>query len=168
MEITDKPIFDIEFDRGDPFTIYPENVAHNIKRLVDDQPFCVLCTQGDTQPYGSLIAYATTEDLKYSYFATSIESRKFRLLSECDRAALLIDSRCRHPDDLMKVEALTVTGITRHLQASDEYQTGVEKLMRRHKYLKDFIQDETTALFCFDVFRYFYVTRFQEVRQWIP
>ena len=168
MTTIDETLFDLEFGRRDPGKTCSGGVEQDIKRLVEDQPFCVLCTQGQTQPYGSLIAFAATEDLRHFYFATSVATRKFRLLTECDRAALLIDSRCRHPGHLMKVEALTVTGRTRHLQPSDEYETGIERLARHHTYLKDFIRAETTALFSFDVFRYLHVTRFQEVREWIP
>jgi nitroimidazol reductase NimA-like FMN-containing flavoprotein (pyridoxamine 5'-phosphate oxidase superfamily) len=163
-----EPIFSAEFHQEESVPQSDTATVDGIRRLIEDQPFGVLCTQGQGQPYGSLIAFAQTDDLKHVYFTTSIATRKFRLLSECDRAALLVDSRNRHPGSLMDVEALTVTGRTRHLKSGHAYERGIDLLIQRHNYLKAFIRCESTALFCFDVIRYFYVTRFQEVRQWIP
>jgi len=40
-----------------------EALDRRITRLIESQPFAVLCTQGQGQPYGSLVAYAVTEDL---------------------------------------------------------------------------------------------------------
>ena len=168
MLSTDDPVFDIEFvtSKG-PFQ-NDTDAAESIRRLIEDQPFCVLCTQGQGQPYGSLIAFAPTDDLKHVYFTTSVNTRKFRLLSECNRAALLIDSRIRHPDSLMDIEALTATGRTRHLESSEAYEKGIALMVLRNDIPEDFIRAESTALLRFDVIRYFYVTRFQKVRQWIP
>ena len=89
------------------------DVAAKIKRLVETQPFTALCTQGQGQPYGSLVAYAMADDLRYATFATPRATRKFRLLSECDQVALLIDNRPEFPNELMKIEAVTATGATR-------------------------------------------------------
>ncbi len=41
-----------------------------IRPLVETQPFAVLCTQGQGRPYGSLVAYAMTQDLAHAVFAT--------------------------------------------------------------------------------------------------
>ena len=168
MIFPDQPIFDLEFEEKDDRKNSDENAAEGIRRLVDDQSFGVLCTQGQGQPYGSLIAFAPTDDLKHVYFTTSVNTRKFRVLSECNRAALLIDSRIRHPDSLMDIEALTATGRTRHLESSEAYEKGIALMVLRNDIPQDFIRAESTALLRFDVIRYFYVTRFQKVRQWIP
>jgi len=74
-----------------------EDLESAIKKLVAGQPYAVLCTQGQGQPYGSLVAYAMTPDLASAAFVTPRATRKFRLLSECDRVALLIDNRSRFP-----------------------------------------------------------------------
>ena len=74
-----------------------ESLDSIIRKLVEGQPYAVLCTQGQGQPYGSLVAYAVTPDLAFAVFATPRATRKFRLLSECDRVALLIDNRSRFP-----------------------------------------------------------------------
>lgn len=157
-----------EFDAqlGDEFS--DASVAVCVQRLVEEEPFAVLCTQGGGQPYGSVVAFAFSQDLRAFVFATSVATRKYRLLSGCDRVALVIDNRGKFPDDLMKVGAVTVTGRARQLEPGPEHARWSGLLTERHPYLKTFVHAASTALFCVDVVRFLHVTRFQEVRQWIP
>jgi len=168
MNEIDGPLFDAELDGSEIKIDRNPDLADRIHRLVSGQPFCILCTQGQSQPYGSLIAYAFTDDLKHFFFNTQIATRKFKLLNECRRVALVIDSRCQHMDDMTRVDAVTVTGKAEQIQRGPEYQQGAEKLKARHPYLADFLDSTSTALFRIDVVRYLHVTRFQELSQWIP
>jgi nitroimidazol reductase NimA-like FMN-containing flavoprotein (pyridoxamine 5'-phosphate oxidase superfamily) len=136
--------------------------------LVEEEPFAVLCTQGGGQPYGSVVAFAFSPDLKSFVFATSVATRKYRLLSDCDHVALVIDNRGRFPDDLMKVSAVTITGRARQLEPGLEHERWSGLLTERHPYLHSFVDAASTALFRVDAVRFLHVTRFQEVRQWIP
>jgi uncharacterized protein YhbP (UPF0306 family) len=153
-----------------PFLVPLEEPAvfESIETLVHQEPFAVLCTQAGGQPYGSLVAFAFSEDLKSFAFATPVATRKYRLLSECDHVALLVDNRGRFPDDMMKVSAVTVTGRASQVQPGAGFDPWAGLLTARHPYLKAFVQAPSTALFRVDVVRYLHVTRFQEVRQWIP
>ena len=139
-----------------------------IRGLVQGERFAVLCTQGHNQPYGSVVAFAVSQDLGVAVFATPVATRKYRLLSGCDRVALVVDNRGGHPDDMTKVEAITATGQACQVEAGPEFDRWAELLTTRHPYLKPFVASPSTALFRIDIFRYFYVTRFQEVHQWIP
>jgi nitroimidazol reductase NimA-like FMN-containing flavoprotein (pyridoxamine 5'-phosphate oxidase superfamily) len=143
-------------------------LAERIRRLVTEQPYGVLCTQGQGQPYGSLVAFAFSEDLSYAVFATPVATRKYRLLSECDHVALVVDNRPQHPDDMMKVEALTATGRTTEIERGTRFDQYSELLTRRHPQLASFVRASSCALLRIDVFRFFHVTRFQEVGQWVP
>ena len=67
-------------DTTEPGTL----LVTKIRRLVTEQLYGVLCTQGQGQPYGSLIAFAFSDDLSRAVFATPIATRKYHLLSECD------------------------------------------------------------------------------------
>jgi nitroimidazol reductase NimA-like FMN-containing flavoprotein (pyridoxamine 5'-phosphate oxidase superfamily) len=135
---------------------------------VTGQPYAVLCTHGDHHAYGSLVAFAFTEDLGTAVFATPKATRKYRLLAEYDRIALVIDNRVQNQDEMMNVEAVTVTGRAREVSDGDERQRGTALLLARHPQLKGFVAAETTALFRIEVLRFLHVVRFQEVRQWIP
>ena len=138
-----------------------------IRRLIASQPYAVLCTQGQGQPYGSLVAYAMTSDLAWAVFATPRATRKFRLLSECDHVALLIDNRSEFPGQLMEVEAVTATGRATLVEQGEEFERWAGLLAERHPYLSRFVRAASCSLFRIQIIRYFHVTRFQEVRQWV-
>jgi uncharacterized protein YhbP (UPF0306 family) len=161
--------FPIELSNGpQPDGDRPESVGGRIKRLVEGQPYAVLCTQGQGQPYGSLVAYAMTEDLAHAVFATPRATRKFRLLTECDHVALLVDNRPDFPDQLMEIEAVTATGRASLVEEADDLARWGRLLAARHAYLSKFVQSSSCGLFRVQIVRYFHVSRFQEVRQWVP
>ena len=143
-------------------------VRERIRMLLVEQPFAVLCTQGDQQPYGSVIAFAAGDDLRSVAFCTPVATRKYRLLSQCERVALVVDSRCQHLDNMMEVEALTATGRVVELERGPEYECWAARLAARHPQLEAFIAAPSSALFCIHIVRYLHVSRFQEVRQWLP
>jgi uncharacterized protein YhbP (UPF0306 family) len=145
-----------------------ESVDRRIRRLVQTQPYAVLCTQGHGQPYGSLVAYAITQDLAYAVFATPRATRKFRLLTECDHVALVVDNRPEFPDRLMEVEGVTATGRAVMVEGDDDFERWARLLTERHAYLAKFVRAASCALFRIEIVRYFHVSRFQEVRQWVP
>ena len=146
----------------------PGVVREQIRALLEGQPFAVLCTQGGGQPYGSLIAYAAGDDLKAIAFATPVATRKYHLLCECPQVALVVDSRSQFPGAMMQVEAITATGRATQLSAGPEFDRWAGLLTARHPQLKPFVAAPSSALFRIDIVRYLYVTRFQEVRQWVP
>jgi hypothetical protein len=168
MSVTDEPLFPeggsttSECGERDP------RLAERIRRLVTEQPYGVLCTQGEGQPYGSMVAFAFSHDLRSGVFATPVATRKYRLLSQCDHVALVIDNRPQHPDDMMQVEALTVTGSATEVQHGREFDEYARLLIERHPQLASFVNAPSCALFRVDVVRFFHVTRFQEVGQWVP
>lgn len=167
MANPDEPLF----DRGEPGDGADEplsTLAERVRRLVFAQPFGVLCVQGEQQPYGALIAIAFTEDLKHAVFATPVTTRKYRLVSECDRVALVVDNRPSGQADMMEIEAVTVTGRASVVERGAELARWAGVLVDRHRYLESFVSAPTCALFRVDVVRYFHVVRFQEVFQWSP
>jgi uncharacterized protein YhbP (UPF0306 family) len=156
------------FDEASVGSDSHQGLDSRIRRLVETQPYGVLCTQGRGQPYGSLVAYAMTQDLAHAVFATPKATRKFRLLSECDHVALLIDNRPEFPDQLMEIEAVTATGRAVLVEEGEEYDRWARLLTGRHSYLTKFVRSASCGLFHIRIVRYFHVSRFQEVRQWVP
>jgi hypothetical protein len=168
MRHPDEPVLGTESDTRIQESTKVPTLPERIRGLVQREPFAVLCTQGHNQPYGSVVAFAVSQDLKVAVFATPIATRKYRLLSGCDRVAIVVDNRGAHPDDMTKVEAITATGQACQVETGPEFDCWAGLLVTRHPYLKPFVAAPSTALFRIDIVRYFYVTRFQEVHQWIP
>jgi len=163
MHVPDEIAGEAAPDRGPD-----NNIDKTIRRLLDSQLYGVLCTQGQGQPYGSLVAYAMTPDLDAAVFATQKATRKYRLLSECAHVALVIDNRSTNPDRLMDVEGVTATGHAHEMATGPEFEPWARLLTDRHPYLDTFVRSASCGLFRIDIVRYFHVTRFQEVRQWVP
>ena len=146
-----------------------EEKIKKIIELVSEQSFFVLCTQGRGQPYGSLIAYAFKNDLKNFFFATSKNTRKYKLLSNFPKAAVVIDSRCKNQNEFMKIDVLTATGkAVQILKNEKDFETGIGLLKNRHPYLGKFLESDYTVLFRLDVENFIYVNHFQEVFEWKP
>jgi nitroimidazol reductase NimA-like FMN-containing flavoprotein (pyridoxamine 5'-phosphate oxidase superfamily) len=164
----DEPMLGLEFDAPLGEERSDRAVAESIQTLVTEEPFAVLCTQGGGQPYGSVVAFSFGHDLTSFVFATPQATRKYRLLSECDHVALVVDNRGRFPEDMMKVGAVTITGKAQELEPGPEFEEWAQLLTARHPHLKPFVEAPSTALFRVDTVRFLHVTRFQEVRQWIP
>lgn len=139
-----------------------------IRRLLAEQGYAILCTQSQSQPYGSLIAFSASEDLKTIVFATPVQTRKYRLLTECEHVAIVVDSRSIFPSDMMRVEAVTATGRARVVGKGTESDCWAGLLIARHPHLAAFVRSQSSALVCVEVVRYLHVCRFQEVRQWVP
>jgi hypothetical protein len=114
------------------------------------------------------VALAYDPGLSALAFSTPVATRKFRLLDESAHVALVIDSRSLHPQDMMQVEAVTVTGVADLLKDPEARRKWAQRIGERHAYLRTFLKSPSTAVFRIDVFRYFYVARFQEVTQWVP
>lgn len=165
MAWQDEPILDAGNAGEEPDTA---SAKARVRRLVREQPYAVLCTQGQGQPYGSLVAFAVTDDLRYLVFATPSTTRKFRLLSECQQVALLIDNRSKGIEDLMALEAVTATGRAREVTKDPEFAIWSGLLIQRHPYLESFVLAPSAALIRVEILRYLHVVRFQEVREWIP
>lgn len=167
MMKTGEPLFDSD---PNPDSREASNAAVRalIQCLVDEQPYAVLCVQGGGQPYGALVAFAFSKDLRHAVFSTPVTTRKYRLLSECDHVALVIDNRSGKSGELMEVEAITATGRSHLIARGREFDQWAELLTCRHPYLKSFVRAETCGLFRIDIVRFLHVARFQEVRQWIP
>jgi uncharacterized protein YhbP (UPF0306 family) len=143
-------------------------LADRIRRLVTTQPYGVLCTHGEDHAYGALVAHAFSEDLRTAVFATPIATRKFRLLTEHDRVALVIDDRPEKQANMMAVEAITATGRARLVKEGPDRDRCAKMILARHPQLKSFVAADSCAIFRVEIIRYFHVARFQEVQQWVP
>lgn len=139
-----------------------------IKILVENEMFAILCTQGENQPYGSIIAYSTNDDLTKIIFATPVNTRKYSLLSSCSNIALVIDDRSKFQNNLQQISAVTITGKARQLVDELELKQYSHMLIDKHCCLKDFLNSKTSAVFVIESLKYFYVEKFQQLNQWKP
>lgn len=144
------------------------SAIEKIKDLIKEQYFLVLCTSGDKKAYGSLVAYSFTEDFKNIYFATSRQTKKYRLLREHPRVAAVIDNRSS-TEDFQDLDALTITAKACQIDTDDKgFSRGFRALKERHPYLGDFLKERSTVLFCLEEISIFLVLDLNTVFDWRP
>ncbi|MDX9802189.1 MAG: pyridoxamine 5'-phosphate oxidase family protein [Spirochaetia bacterium] len=144
------------------------NAENSIKELLDSESFAVLSTQGEGQPYSSLISFACTDDLKKLVFATPSDTRKFSLITQSGRVSILIDNRSEGHESLNRLCAVTVTGRASVVKDKSEAEKWKKSLIKAHPYLEAFVKAGSSAVILVDAERYFFVKRFQEVIEWSP
>jgi nitroimidazol reductase NimA-like FMN-containing flavoprotein (pyridoxamine 5'-phosphate oxidase superfamily) len=137
------------------------------RELLESQRLAVLSTQGQVQPYSSLVAFAATPDLKYLIFATSRTTRKYANLLSQAQVSILIDNRTNEAADFTEAAAVTALGRALEVQG-DERRQLLSIYLARHPYLEDFVTSPNCALFAVKVELFIVVTRFQDVREIVP
>lgn len=133
-----------------------------LRDLFKTQRLAVLATLDGRQPYGNLVAFTTTHDLKYLLFATSRATRKYSNISRNPRAAMVIDNRLNREADFRKATAVTAVGTVREIEEKEKprYQ---RLYLLKHPYLKEFLLSPNCALLRMEVETYYMVSQFQEV-----
>lgn len=139
-----------------------------LQEMINTEQFAVLCTQGDNQPYGSVISYAISDDLKYLVFATSINTRKYDLIINCERVAVVFDNRSKFKDDVSKLSAITMTGNARPIKDKKENKSWSELLIKKHPFIIEFLNNTDTSIIVIESKQYQYVSEFQKVYYWKP
>ncbi len=143
-------------------------IENEIRALCLEEPFAVLATQGDGQPYTSLISFTMSDDLKHLVFSTPTQTRKYSLIVANSNVSLMIDNRSSQPDSINHICGLTITGRARALSRAEEIAKWQPMLTAKHSYLKKFVKSPSSSLILVETIRFLYVRRFQEVYQWLP
>lgn len=139
-------------------------IKKDLKKLLQSQPLAVLATQSQGQPYASLVAFASSDDLKSLYFATTRSTRKYANMSGDSRVALLVDNRSNKASDFRWAMAATATGKAEEVSLATRKRV-LELYLAKHPHLKEFVQSPTCALCEIRVQTFFVVTRFQHVME---
>jgi nitroimidazol reductase NimA-like FMN-containing flavoprotein (pyridoxamine 5'-phosphate oxidase superfamily) len=137
-------------------------VKRDLRGLLRSQPLAVLATQNQGQPYASLVAFSSSNDLKSLYFATTRSTRKYANLSVDPRVAMLVDNRSNQTSDFRWAMAATVTGKAKEVE-QEERASALDLYLAKHPHLRDFVQAPTCAFCEIRVQTFFVVTRFQNV-----
>ena len=141
-----------------------EEIQKQIKALFESQMLAVLATQRGGQPYASLVAFWSTDDLKHLYFVTPKKTRKFDHIRSDPRVALLIDNSTNQDGDFHRAVAVTAVGDARELMEPDRSDVLLHYL-GKHPRLEDFARSPTAALVCVAVRSYYMVGNFQDVTE---
>src|SRR5512139_853186 len=135
-----------------------------LRDLFSSQRLAVLATQSRKQPYGNLVAFMATNDLKHLLFATTRATRKYANISANPRIAMVVDNRSNQETDFHEAAAVTATGVVTEIKGPEKDR--FQKLyLSKHPYLKEFVSSPTCALLRMDVETYYVVRQFQNVME---
>ena len=133
-----------------------------LKNLFWSQPLAVLATQENGQPYGNLVAFVATKDLKHLLFATARATRKYTNITIDPRVAMVMDNRTNQETDFQKAIVVTAMGSVEEVKGTEKSRF-LKLYLSKHPYLEDFVKSPTCALLKVKVDTYYVVRRFQKV-----
>ena len=142
-----------------------QQIKQILNELFIAQKLAVLGTHQGGQPYGSLVAFAATSDLRNLVFATTRATRKFANLRSDPRVSMVLDNRSNRVADFRKAVAATALGRAREVRGK-ERENLAEMYLAKHLHLKEFVGSPTCALVKMRVEVYYVVWRFQNVFEW--
>lgn len=116
-----------------------------LRNLFASQRLAVLATQNAGQPYGNLVAFAETDDLRHLVFVTSRNTQKYANVAENRKVALLVDSRRNQISDFQKAVAVTAMGAAEEI-TGNERQIMVEVYVNKHPHLANFLKRPDSAV----------------------
>ena len=139
-----------------------QEIQSRLKDLCTSQKLAVVSTQSGGQPYASLVAFVTTDDLRHLFFITAKTTRKFSNLTSDSRVALLVNSSINQESDFHEAISITVTGIAEEIKDPDRSDI-LDLYLSKHPYLEDFAQSPSCALIKVTARSYYLVQNFQNV-----
>ena len=139
-----------------------ETVKSDLAGLFQTQRLGVLATQAGGQPYTSLVAFSSSDDLKSLLFVTGRATRKYGNIKKDPRVALLVDNRSNEAVDFRQSIAVTATGKVTEVERH-EARGLVRAYLAKNPHLEEFISSPTCALLRIRVEKYYLVRRFQNV-----
>ena len=142
-----------------------EKIREILRELFASQKLAILGTHQGGQPYGSLVAFAVSPDLKNLFFATTRATRKFANLQADSRVSMVLDNRSNRVIDFRKAVAATALGRAKEVRG-EERKRLAKIYLAKHPHLKDFVASPTCALVRIRVEVYYLVWRFQNVFEW--
>ena len=139
-------------------------IQNRVRKLFESQKLAVVATQTGGQPYASLVAFVTSDDLRHIFFVTARTTRKFSNLISDSRVAVLINSSINQESDFHDAISITVTGNAEEIKDS-ERQSILELYLSKHPYLEDFVRSPSCALIRVTARSYYMVQNFQNVME---
>jgi len=138
-----------------------EQQKKQLHELFTNQRLAVLATLSNNEPYTSLVAFSATEDLSYLIFATLRQTRKYENILQNAKISMLIDNRENLSTDIKNAIAVTVVGNATEIK--DNRQHFMDIHLKKHPYLKEFLQDANCALIGLSVEKISIVRQFQQI-----
>lgn len=135
-----------------------------LRELFSSQNLAALSTHHDGQPYASLVAFYTSDDLRNIYFVTPKTTRKYANLTADRRVAIMINSSTNQASDFHQAISVTAVGSAKEIGESEKRPI-LKQYLAKHPHLEEFVRAPSCALVGISVKTYFLVKNFQNVME---
>ena len=136
-----------------------ESIREKFRNLLKNQRFAVIATQDKNEPYTNLVSFLVNNDFKKIYFPTSKKTKKYENLSANSKISILIDNRGNKPIDIKNAIVVTAIGKSRETKE----KSVKNEFLKKHPYLKDFINSPNCAMIEISIEKYVIVDNFENI-----
>ena len=136
-----------------------KSIKERLSSLFKEQRFAVIATQGKLEPYTNLVTFIVGKNFKKIYFPTSKNTKKYENLTSNSKISILFDNRVNKPRDIKNAIAVTAVGKSREIKDLEV----IKKFLKKHPYLKKFVNSADCAMIEIQVEKYIFVDNFQNV-----
>lgn len=145
-----------------------KRIVDHIRTLFNDQKLGVFISLRKEYPYPTLVAFYATPDLKTIICATSVNTRKYENVMKNSHVSFILDDCKNDPEDFSTSSVITAFGKASLVAEKDGIEELVAQLKKRHPLIVDFFDAPSTRFITMKVDRYQVITRFQDVREYVP
>ena len=142
------------------FYMSGSDMKERLKSLMNEQKLAVLASSHKDEPYTNLVAFASSDDLKYIFFVTPVSTRKYSYMTSSRKVSMMIDNRSNNENDFKDAMAVNASGSVNEVEKTDAI---VKLYLGKHPYLRDFLESPSSALMRLEVKNYIIASRFQNV-----
>ncbi len=140
------------------------SLTKTLKQLFGNQRYGVLSTQMDDQPYGTLVAFAASANLKELTFVTDKSTQKFENLSSNPHSSVVIHNATGETADIGSATAVTTLGTVK-IVPDAEKASAEKQYLAKHPNLKQFVDAENSAILIMKVEKYIVVSGLDNVAE---
>ncbi len=141
------------------------SISEYIQNVLQTSKLAVLATEGEGQPYASLIVITPVSDFKQMIFATYRNTRKFENLLNNGRVAVLIQGEESDMSFKQSDYALTAFGHAQQVCKAD-YEEALQKHLKRHPDQANYMLNADLALMLITIEKFQVVRGFDDVSWW--
>ncbi|MDD4970659.1 MAG: pyridoxamine 5'-phosphate oxidase family protein [Paludibacter sp.] len=143
----------------------PIQLKEYVREVIRANRFAVLATEGDGQPYASLIAITPVDEYLILIFATYRNTRKYNNLVKNGKVAILFENRSIKSKSEKEVSVLTAFGQAEEVLIGNAKQDLLAHL-QKHPELSTFLLSTDCAVFRVKVEAYQVVHGIEDVKWW--
>ena len=118
----------------------------NVKKMLLENDFCVLCTCNHDIPDASLMLYICDDLCEKLYMLTLKETTKYSNIINNKSVSLLVDTRDTLQDKTIQVEALTIHGVSSIVENYDASKKIIDQMIKKHDKLSNLASNDDVCV----------------------